>query len=172
MPLCNRHVGKVTLLICALTLGFFSLARGPLASATSSAPVAAEKELREKLIGTWKIVSASFDGQSSELHRTSITLKHITPVHIIWVGYQPEDRRIFRSAGGSWTIQDGRYVETMRYGLGENFKQDTFGKSFGFDCRFEADRWIQSGKMPNGVFLEEIWQRVKENEDIAAWPSK
>jgi hypothetical protein len=128
------------------------------------------KVLREKLVGSWKIVSASFDGKPSELHRTSVTIKHITPVHIIWIGYQPEAREIFRSSGGSWTIQDGRYVETMRYGIGEKFRESSFGKSYGFDCRFEGDKWIQSGKMPNGVFLEEIWQRVQENEDVAAWP--
>ncbi len=130
-----------------------------------------EKVLREKLVGSWKIVSASFDGKPSELHRTSITIKHITPVHILWIGYQPEDRRIFRSSGGSWTIQDGRYVETMRYGIGDKFKEDTFGKSFAFDCRFQDDQWIQSGKMPNGVFLEEIWKRVQENEDVDSWPT-
>ena len=128
------------------------------------------KILREKLVGSWKIVSASFDGKDSELHRTSITIKHITPVHVIWIGYQPEAREIFRSSGGSWTIENGRYVETMRYGIGEKYKETSFGKSYGFDCRFEGDRWIQSGKMPNGVFLEEIWQRVKENEDVATWP--
>jgi len=129
------------------------------------------KILCEKLVGSWRIVSASFDGKPSELHAKSITIKHVTPVHIIWIGYQPEDRRIFRSSGGSWIIRDGRYVETMRYGIGDKFKEDSFGKSFGFDCRFEDDKWIQSGKMPNGVFLEEIWQRVRESEDVDAWPA-
>ncbi len=130
-----------------------------------------EKQLREKLVGSWKILSATIDGKPSELHKTSITLKHITPVHMIWLGYQPEDRKVFRSAGGSWTIRDGKYVETMRYGLSERFKEESFGKAYAFDCRFEGDRWIQSGKFPNGVFLEEVWQRVQENEDVAAWPN-
>jgi hypothetical protein len=138
---------------------------------TSQKESSSEKDLREKLVGSWKIVSASFDGKPSELHRTSVTIKHITPVHIIWIGYQPEDRKIFRSAGGSWTIAEGRYVETMRYGLADTFKQDSFGKSLGFDCRFEGDKWIQSGKLPNGVMLEEIWQRIQENEDVDAWPA-
>jgi hypothetical protein len=48
--------------------------------------------------------------------------------------------------------------------------ENAFGKEFAFDCRFEGDRWIQSGKMPGGVYLEEIWQRVKPGEDIDAWP--
>jgi hypothetical protein len=141
-------------------------------NAASQQETRSEKELREKLVGSWKIVSASFDGKPSELHRTSVTIKHITPVHIIWIGYQPEDRKIFRSAGGSWTIAEGRYVETMRYGLADTFKKDSFGATLGFDCRFEGDKWIQSGKLPNGVMLEEIWQRVRENEDVAEWPSE
>lgn len=130
-----------------------------------------EQELRDKLVGSWKIVSASFDGKPSELHRTSITIKHITPVHVIWIGYQPEDRRIFRSAGGSWTTKDMKLVETMRYGLDEKFRESSFGNSLAFDCRFEEDRWIQSGKLPNGVFLEEIWQRVKPEEDVSMRPA-
>ncbi len=89
---------------------------------------------------------------------------------MIWIGYQPEDRKIFRSAGGSWTIKEGRYVETMRYGLDEKFKSNSFGKSLGFDCRFEADRWIQSGKIGD-VFLEETWQRVRPDEDVDQWPA-
>jgi hypothetical protein len=129
-----------------------------------------ETKLRDQLVGTWKIVAASFDGKPSELHQSSITLKLITPTHMIWIGYQPEDRRIFRSAGGSWVIQDGRYVETMRYGLDEKFRESTFGKSFAFDCRFDGNRWIQSGTMPGGVFLEEIWERVGSGDDVAAWP--
>ena len=169
-----RKIAWVGTLLFAFAFGL-GLASEPPLSVVSAKTIAFKNEtdpiiLRQKLVGSWKIVSASFDGKASELHRTSITIKHITPVHIIWIGYQPEAREIFRSSGGSWTIRDGRYVETMRYGIGEKFKESSFGKSFGFDCRFEGDRWIQSGKMPNGVFLEEIWQRVQENEDVSTWP--
>jgi hypothetical protein len=131
-----------------------------------------EKVLRERLVGSWKILSASFNGKPSKLHAESVTIKHITPVHIIWIGYQPEQRQIFRSSGGSWTIRDGKYSETMRYGIGENFREKSFGKSFSFDCRFEGNKWIQSGTMPDGTVLEEIWQRIEPDEDVSAWPSK
>jgi len=136
------------------------------------APERDDAKLRQQLVGSWRIVSASFDGKPSELHKTSITIKHVTPVHVIWIGYQPEDRRIFRSAGGSWKITEGRYVETMRYGLDEKFKTSTFGREFPFDCRFDGDKWIQSGTLANGIFLEEIWQRVKPDEDVSQWPGE
>jgi hypothetical protein len=163
---------QTAMVLCTLLLLAMATSKYLIATAYNTAQTTDEKVLREKLVGTWKILTASIDGKPSELHKTSITLKHITPVHMIWIGYQPEDRKVFRSAGGSWTIRDGRYVETMRYGLDEKFKENSFGKTYGFDCRFEEDRWIQSGKLGNGVFLEEIWQRVKENEDVAAWPEK
>jgi hypothetical protein len=130
-----------------------------------------DSELREKLVGSWRIVSASFNDVPSKLHATSITIKHVTPVHLIWIGYQPEDRRIFRSAGGSWTIKDGKYVETMRYGLDEAFKEKSFGKEYAFDCKFEDDRWVQSGILADGTKLIEVWQRVKPDEDVDTRPA-
>jgi hypothetical protein len=130
-----------------------------------------DDEIRKQLVGSWHIVSASFGGVPSELHKNSITIKHITPVHIIWIGYQPDDRRIFRSAGGSWKVVDGKYIETMRYGLDEKFKQNIFGKDFAFDCRFEGDLWIQSAKLPDGSDMIETWQRIKPDEDVSMRPA-
>lgn len=129
-----------------------------------------DDEIRKQLVGSWRIVSASFGGVPSDLHRKSITIKHITPVHIIWIGYQPDDRRIFRSAGGSWKVVQGKYIETMRYGLDEKFKQNTFGRDFPFDCRFEGDLWIQSAKLPDGSDMIETWQRIKPDEDVSMRP--
>jgi hypothetical protein len=130
----------------------------------------AHSDLEVKLIGSWKIVSASFDGKPSELHKTSITIKHITPVQLIWIGYHPEDRRIFRAAGGTWKAVDGKYVETMRYGLDEKFKEQSFGKTLAFECIFKDDLWIQRGTLPNGILLEETWQRIKPDEDVDRLP--
>ncbi|MEI8212985.1 MAG: hypothetical protein WCI02_12615 [Planctomycetota bacterium] len=89
---------------------------------------------------------------------------------LIWIGYQPDDRRIFRSAGGSWKVAQGKYIETMRYGLDEKFKQSSFGKEFAFDCRFEGDLWIQSMKLPDGSDMIETWQRIKPDEDVSMRP--
>ena len=143
----------------------------PPANQDAAANLSAD-EIRQKLVGSWRILSASFGGVPSELHKNSITIKHITPVHIIWIGYQPEDRKIFRSAGGSWKVVDGKYIETMRYGLDEKFKQNNFGREYPFDCKFEEDRWIQSAKLPNGGDMIEIWQRIKPDEDVALRPAE
>ena len=160
--------------LCTVIL-LFQFANPPSAmgqNANASSPSKrTDDEIRKELVGSWRIVSASFGGVPSELHKNSITIKHITPVHIIWIGYQPDDRRIFRSAGGSWKVVDGKYIETMRYGLDEKFKQNIFGKDFAFDCKFEGDLWIQSAKLPDGSDMIETWQRIKPDEDVSMRPA-
>jgi hypothetical protein len=140
-------------------------------SIASSNSEFSDDEIRKQLVDSWRIVSASFGGVPSELHKNSITIKHITPVHIIWIGYQPDDRKIFRSAGGSWKVDSGKYIETMRYGLDPKFKDTTFGKDFVFECRFEGDLWIQTGKLSDGSEMIETWQRIKPDEDVSTCPA-
>lgn len=156
------------LLFCPIAILPSALGQNPNASSPAKL---SDDEIRTQLVGSWRIVSASFGGVPSELHKNSITIKHITPVHLIWIGYQPDDRRIFRSAGGSWKVVDGKYIETMRYGLDEKFKQNIFGKDFAFDCRFEGDLWIQSAKLPDGSEMIETWQRIKPDEDVSMRPA-
>ena len=156
------------LLLCPIAILPSAIGQNPNASSPTKL---LDDEIRKQLIGSWRIVSASFGGVPSELHKNSITIKHITPVHLIWIGYQPDDRRIFRSAGGSWKVVDGKYIETMRYGLDEKFRQNIFGKDFAFDCRFEGDLWIQSAKLPDGSDMIETWQRIKPDEDVAMRPA-
>ncbi len=144
---------------------------GKSVASVSIAAGTSDDDISKQLVGSWRIVSASFGGVPSELHRNSITIKHITPVHVIWIGYQPDDRRIFRSAGGSWKVVDGKYTETMRYGLDEKFRQNTFGRDFAFDCRFEGDLWIQSATLNNGSEMIETWQRIKPDEDVSMRPA-
>jgi hypothetical protein len=154
-------------LLCPFIMHPSTLGQGQQASSPTKL---SDDEIRQQLVGSWRIVSASFGGVPSELHNKSITIKHITPVHLIWIGYQPDDRRIFRSAGGSWKVAQGKYIETMRYGLDEKFKQSSFGKEFAFDCRFEGDLWIQSMKLPDGSDMIETWQRIKPDEDVSMRP--
>ena len=156
------------LLLCPIAILPSATGQNPNASSPTKL---SDDEIRKQLVGSWRIVSASFGGVPSELHKNSITIKHITPVHIIWIGYQPDDRRIFRSAGGSWKVVDGKYIETMRYGLDEKFKQNIFGKDFAFDCKFEGDLWIQSAKLPDGSDMIETWQRIKPDEDVSMRPA-
>jgi len=41
---------------------------------------------------------------------------------------------------------------------------------FPFDCQLDDNKWIQSGTLSNGVFFDEIWQRIEPDEDVAQSP--
>ena len=76
----------------------------------------------DKLIGTWKLASARYGGEESDVTKGGTTLKHITPGNFMWVTYDSESNLVTRTAGGTYTLEGEKYVETPRYGLGEDFK--------------------------------------------------
>jgi hypothetical protein len=50
---------------------------------------------------------------------------------------------MFRSAGGSGQVRDGKYVETMRYGMADKIRETNFGKETVIDCFFHEDLFAQ-----------------------------
>ena len=55
-------------------------------SAESKAPASGDG-----LVGTWKLVSATYGGQISELPDTITTVKHVTPTQFMWVSYDEDE---------------------------------------------------------------------------------
>ena len=139
----------------SLILGTLVVTKGALGVADPpKADVAADK-----LIGTWKLVSAKYDGQVSDLTESGTTLKHITPGNFIWVSYDSKSKKVTRTAGGTCTLDGEKYEETPRYGLGDDFEtiQD---KPHTFTLKLEGDTLHQNGELSNGLKIEEVWERV------------
>lgn len=115
-----------------------------------------------RLVGTWKMVSAKFGGQESDLPKESTTYKHITPTQFVWVSVDPQTKQITRAAGGSYTLKGDSYEETPVYGLSPDF--DTVrDKTHTFKCKIEGNRWFHRGKLANGLTIEEVWEREAPN---------
>lgn len=113
-----------------------------------------------KLIGTWKMVSAKYDGQEFKRAEGYTTLKHVTPVHFLWVTYG-KDGTVTRGAGGTYTLKDMEYVETPEYGVGADFEA-VKGKAHTFKWKVEGNKWYHSGKLSDGLMVEEVWERVEK----------
>src|SRR5262249_17534700 len=64
-----------------------------------------------KLVGTWKLVSAKYNGKESNLPETMTTLKHITPTQMMWLSYD-NDGKVTRAAGGSYTLKEHEFTDT------------------------------------------------------------
>ncbi len=121
-----------------------------------------ENGAAEKVIGTWKLVSAKYDGEESDVTKSGTTLKHVTPGNFIWVTYDSESKEVTRSAGGTFTLDGEKYEETPRYGLGDDF-EDVRDKPHAFTLKIDGDTWNHSGALASGLKIEEVWERVKPN---------
>ena len=68
-------------------------------------------------------------------------------------------KEVLSSAGGSYTLAGGAYIETLEYaGSG---MEPYLGKAQKFTIRIEGDKLHQSGELSDGLRIEEVWERVK-----------
>ena len=116
--------------------------------------------LHLSLVGTWRLVSMKIRGEESRLPEISVTYKHITPCAFMWVSYEPVTGRIFRAAGGTYTILGNNYTEKIEYGVGGDYEIIKSTQP-SFTAKVDGDRWYHDGILANGTTIEEIWERLK-----------
>src|SRR5262249_60225768 len=78
------------------------------ALAMTTAPVRADDpeggaKTENKLVGTWKLVSAKYGGKEFKFPEGSTMLKHVTPTQFMWATYA-QDGKGTRDAGGGDTL--------------------------------------------------------------------
>ncbi len=113
-----------------------------------------------KLIGTWKLVSAKYGGNEFKLPEGTTMLKHVTPSQFMWAMYG-EDGKVSRAAGGGYTLKGDDYAETPEYGLSSDFDLIK-GQAHSFKCKVEGNKWRHDGKLASGLTIEEVWERVEK----------
>lgn len=110
-----------------------------------------------KLLGTWKQVSASYGGHEFQFPEGFTMVKHVTATQFMWATYD-RDGNIFRAAGGSYTLTGDTYEETPEYGISSDFDLIK-GKPQKFTWRVEGNKWYHNGTLSNGLTVEEVWER-------------
>jgi hypothetical protein len=143
-----RRIGVAA---CALAAAF------ALASARSPAD---EPKPENKLVGTWKRVSAKYDGTEANLPAGYTALKHVTPTQFMWAVYDG-DGKVEAALGGSYTLKGDDYVETPEYGVGDILGQ-LKGKPQAFTWKVDGNKWHHMGKLSSGLTIEEVWERVEK----------
>jgi hypothetical protein len=137
-----------------------SIALAP-AYATADAPQKPEAQPADKLVGTWKRVSAKYDGKDAPLPAGFTQLKHVTPTQFMWVVYG-EDGKVVAGLGGTYTSKGDEYVETPEYGVEEATLGQLKGKPQVFRWKVAGNKWHHTGKLSSGVSIEEVWERVEK----------
>jgi len=125
-----------------------------------SAEQKSEAPSGHKLIGTWKLISAKYDGQESGVLEGATTIKHVTPAQFMWASYDKKGT-VTRAAGGDYTLKGEVYEETPQYGLSSDFDLIK-AKAQTFKWKVEGNKWYHNGKLSNGLTIEEVWERVEK----------
>ena len=86
-------------------------------------------------------------------------LKMLTATHFTWVDFDTASGKIGSSAGGTYTLKDGVYTETINF-VGDGM-EPYLGKKQEMTIKVDGDKLFQSGHLSTGLKIEEIWQRVK-----------
>lgn len=120
-----------------------------------------EAKADNKLVGTWKRISAKYDGQESTLPEGFTQLKHVTPTQFMWALYD-KDGKVVAALGGTYTAKGDEYIEVPEYGVGEGLPDPLNGKDQVFKWKLEGNKWSHSGKLSNGTTIEEVWERVEK----------
>jgi hypothetical protein len=125
-----------------------------------SDPKQAQEKPENKLLGTWKLVSGKYGGQEFAFPEGTTMLKHVTSAQFIWVTYD-KDGKVFRAAGGHYSLNGNTYEETPEYGMSDDF-EIIKGKPHSFQWKVEGNKWHHDGKLSNGLTIEEVWERVEK----------
>lgn len=111
------------------------------------------------LAGVWKITGRMQEGEMKTIHTsgTRKTLKMLTGARFQWFAIDPGKGLFMATGGGSYTFQEGQYVEKIEF-----FSKDAsrVGASLSFQGRVEAGKWHHSGKSSKGDAIHEIWEKV------------
>ena len=143
-----------------LTVFFTLIAAMAFTAARSAAdePKKAEAKPENKLVGTWKLISAKYDGTEIKLPEGETTLKHVTTTQFMWATYD-KDGKVSAALGGPCTLKGDKYEETPEYGIGDVIEQ-LKGKQQSFKWKVADNKWYHNGKLSSGLTIEEVWERV------------
>lgn len=124
---------------------------------TRCKPTAAQKantgQAGRKFPGSWQ---ATLGPNAPKAGRM---IKHITPTHWTWVAFDFENRQVVASAGGTWTLRNGEYIETCLFTT-DNFPQAR-GNSYAFQYQIKGDRWVLKHGPGRAITQDETWTLLK-----------
>ncbi len=87
------------------------------------------------------------------------TMKILSGTRFQWIAYNVETREFSGSGGGTYTTEDGRYIEKIEF-FSRDDTRSGMSLEFGYDLVEGA--WHHDGKNSRGEPLFEIWeQRAK-----------
>lgn len=117
-------------------------------------------EPQTPLTGLWRITGRANDaGQVNPLQRgPRKTIKLLTGSRFQWAAINPQTKQFFGTGGGTYTLKDGQYTETIDFFSRDNSR---VGRSLTFKADLAGTEWRHSGQSSTGGTVNEVWSREK-----------
>ncbi len=124
-----------------------------------------EPSAQTPLAGLWRITGREGEnGQVNSMQRGDRkTIKLLTGTRFQWAAINPKTKQFSGTGGGTYTLKDGKYTETIDFFSRDNSR---VGRSLSFDCEIKGndratDRWHHRGQSSTGGKVSEVWSRER-----------
>ncbi|WP_080241088.1 membrane or secreted protein [Spirosoma rigui] len=119
-----------------------------------------EPAVQTALVGLWRITGRTNDaGQLMTMPRGARkTIKLMTGSRFQWAAINPETKQFFGTGGGTYTLADGNYTETIDFFSRDNSR---VGRSLRFNADVSQNSWHHTGQSSTGGKVDEVWSREK-----------
>lgn len=118
------------------------------------------EETATALTGLWRITGRANDaGQITTMQRGSRkTIKLLTGSRFQWAAINPQTKQFSGTGGGTYTLKDGNYTETIDFFSRDNSR---VGRSLTFKADLTGAGWHHTGQSSTGGIVNEVWSREK-----------
>jgi len=109
------------------------------------------------LAGVWRITGREQEGKMVAMPAGARkTIKILSGTRFQWAAINPETRQLFGTGGGTYSLTNGKYTETIEF-----FPRDPqrVGMSLTFDAAVNGKRWEHQGKSTAGTPVHEVWEK-------------
>ncbi len=120
----------------------------------------AQESFEQDLDGAWLFATRGPDtGQDRRGEESARkTLKFLMGGRFQWIAYHTETMKFSGTGGGSFTSENGKYVESIDFFSRDNSR---VGAELGFDYEVKGDDWHHTGLNSKGKAMYEIWAKRK-----------
>jgi len=84
------------------------------------------------------------------------TMKILSGTRFQWIAYNNETKEFFGTGGGTYTSENGKYIETIEFFSRDNSR---VGAKLEFDFSLVDGDWRHSGKSSKGDPIDEVWSK-------------
>lgn len=85
------------------------------------------------------------------------TMKILSGKYFQWAAFNHETKQFSGTGGGTYTLEDNQYTETIRFFSRDNSRT---GTSLTFECNLRKTDWYHKGKGSTGNPVSEVWEKA------------